>query len=82
MIDAKSGFEKGKQTTSRRLIAMLSIGSLILSKEQLRLSNFCFGIGAKKNGPSVETERPLTIACHMKILKNCFCADCYSLVEK
>ena len=48
MIDAKSGFEKGKQTTSRRLIAMLSIGSLILSKEQLRLSNFCVGIGAKK----------------------------------
>ncbi len=26
----------------------------------------------KKKGPSVETERPLTIACHMKILKNIF----------
>jgi hypothetical protein len=24
---------------------------------------------AKKNGPSVETERPLTIACHMKIFE-------------
>jgi hypothetical protein len=26
----------------------------------------------KKNGPSVETERPLTIACHMKILEVAF----------
>ncbi len=25
------------------------------------------GYGLQKNGPSVETEWPLTIACHMKI---------------
>ncbi len=27
---------------------------------------------AKKNGPSVETDWPLTIACHMKKFKNSF----------
>ena len=39
---------------------------------------------AKKNGPSVETDWPLTIACHMKSLKNLFFRlvlglfDCFS----
>ena len=39
------------------------------------------GTPYKKNGLSVETERPLTIACHMKILNTYICADYYSFVR-
>ena len=34
------------------------------------------GKGGAKKRPSVETEGRLTIACHMKILKELFCVCC------
>ena len=57
----------------RYKIQFNKIHELILYSLKFNPEGFNSKMANKKKGPSVETERPLTIACHMKkVTKNIF----------